>query len=230
MSDAPPLRYQYGGYSDIVDAPVAPGVGEIRPGTLLALGKDGYVRPASTPPPPRSPLLSRPRTEKQDSDEYKSPRPLFEKLDRAFGKFTLDVAASATNHLVAEYLTKADDAPSLHVGTHVCWMNPPYSRGNLARFMGWALAEVQRSCPLFCCLVPAYTSESWWQKNVFIGAAAAVGEIWAEGMCFSWRSFGPLEVWTHFIDGRLSFCEGDEQEADTARYASAVIVYRKSQK
>lgn len=197
-------------------------------GQVATVGTDGLIRPAPTAP--RSPLLSRPRTEKQDSDEYKSPRPLFDKLDLAFGRFTLDVAASDSNHLLPEYLTKADDAPSLHVGTHVCWNNPPYSRGNLKRFLRWAQGEVQRSSPLFCNLVPSYTSEGWWTEYVKRQGLRpiAVYETVAEDMDFVWRRFADgIEVGVHFVDGRLSFCEGEDQKADTARYASSVVIFRR---
>jgi phage N-6-adenine-methyltransferase len=181
---------------------------------------------------PRSPLLSRPRTEKQDSDEYRTPRALYDKLDRIFGPFTLDVAASQSNHLCAEYLTKEHDAPSLHVGTHRCWNNFPYSRGNPERFMGWALAEVLRSAPLFCNLGPAYTAEGWWQRHVERKGlqSMAVWEGIEEGMRFTWRSFlDDVAVGVHFIDGRVPFAEGDqpEEEAGPARYSSAVVVYRR---
>lgn len=185
----------------------------------------------------RSPLLSRPRTEKQDSDEYKTPKELFEKLNRAFGPFTLDGASSHSNHLCAEYLTKEHDAPSLHVGKHRVWLNPPYSRGNPDRFMGWALAEVKRGAPVFCCLVPAYTAEGWWREHVEREGAETIrgpDDIWSsvyEGMRFTWREFEDgIKVGVHFLAGRLAFAEGDDDKADTARFSSAVVVYRRAER
>lgn len=206
----------------------------IESGQVSTVGADGLIRPAPVGAP-RSPLLSRPRTEKQDSDEYRTPRPLFDALNRAFGPFTLDVAASDSNHLLPEYLTEEDDAPSLHVGTHVCWNNFPYSRGNPMRFMSWALAEVKRSSPLFCNLGPAYTAEGWWQLNVERPSVeeVAIRSETREAMRFTVRSFvDGIEVWVHFVDGRVAFAEEgeDPEEAGPARYSSAVVVYRRLQR
>jgi len=207
---------------------------DIDDGQLVALTERGTVVPVERlPQSTRSPLLGRPRSDKQDSDEYKTPPELFAKLDRAFGPFTLDVASTDANHLCPEYLTKEHDAPTLHVGKHRCWNNFPYSRGNPMRFTKWALEQVARSSPLFCNLGPAATAEGWWQENVERRGVkeVAIRSEWREGMRFTVRTFwDEIEVWTHFIDGRVPFAEGDQRpdEAGPARFASAVFVYRRT--
>lgn len=165
------------------------------------------------------------------SDEWSTPRPLYNRLNRAWGPFTLDVASSAKNHLCPEYLTKAMDAPRLHVGTHRCWDNPPYSRGNLARFMRWALTETVRSAPVFCNLVPHYTSEGWWQDNVAapkldLGVRLGIEEEEREGMTFVGRHWERLSIWTHALAGRVAFVEASGATGP-ARFASAIVVYER---
>lgn len=61
-----------------------------------------------------------------DSTEWTTPRDLFEELDREF-HFTLDVASTNANALVANHYTKADDGLS-KPWTGAVWCNPPYGR------------------------------------------------------------------------------------------------------
>lgn len=177
------------------------------------------------------------------SDEWSTPGDLFDRCNAAFGPFTIDAASSPANHLCPEFLTKRHDAPSLNVGAHRCWMNPPYSRGNLARFMRWALVQTVRSAPVFCCLVPAYTAEGWWIANVAsptepfespqlklpavnLGVRLGIEEDTHEGMLFIWRRWRRLSIGVHFIPGRVHFTEADGSTGP-ARYSSAVVVYQR---
>jgi phage N-6-adenine-methyltransferase len=99
------------------------------------------------------------------SDEWGTPRDLFEELDREFG-FTLDAAASSSNYKVANYYTKADDAiaQSWHTSGAV-WLNPPYSRGLLAQFFEKAHAESLAHDLTVVLIVPPRTSTAYWHDH-----------------------------------------------------------------
>src|SRR4051812_5211986 len=99
------------------------------------------------------------------SDEYRTPARVFVPLHVRY-RFTRDVAAARWNAKLPTYWTKRDNALRRRWSGRN-WMNPPYSRGNLARWMGYARTEVIRhSAELVGCLVPAYTSEGWWHDAV----------------------------------------------------------------
>lgn len=61
-----------------------------------------------------------------NTDEWPTPRYVFEKLDQEF-HFDLDVCATDTNHKVDRYFTKKTDGLKQD-WKGVCWMNPPYGR------------------------------------------------------------------------------------------------------
>lgn len=181
---------------------------------------EGFPR-LEIPPEPASP---------SESDEWSTPLDFFQMLDGMFGPFTIDATASDLNHRVATYLTKQHDTPTLHVhSSHVVWMNPPYSRGNLARFMRWALREVAGDgAHTVCCLVPAHTCEKWFQRNVLHPDPALVGvphgTAWDNE--FFWQYFAKVGIGLHFPAGRLRFVEAGGKTG-AARFSSAVVVYQR---
>ena len=69
------------------------------------------------------------------SDEWTTPRDLYDALDAEFG-FTLDAAATTKNTCSPTCLTRAENAllsrwglvPSHRAGPPVIWLNPPYSK------------------------------------------------------------------------------------------------------
>jgi len=66
------------------------------------------------------------------NDEWRTPGWLFGIAQAEFGSFDTDLAATADNALVPNYITKVEDAlsPALHwpsFGERL-WCNPPYSR------------------------------------------------------------------------------------------------------
>lgn len=60
------------------------------------------------------------------SDEWTTPRDLFEELDAEF-HFDLDAASTDENALCERHYTKEDDGLSLKWDGNV-WCNPPYGR------------------------------------------------------------------------------------------------------
>ena len=117
------------------------------------------------------------------SDEWSTPRALFDKLNAVF-RFTLDAAASDTNALCSVYFTQADDGLSQCWKHHTTWVNPPYSQ--LKAWLKKGSEEGKHTTVVM--LVPARTDTKAWQDYVIPHAS----EI-------------------HYIRGRLKF--GDSKNS-----------------
>src|SRR5882672_11382189 len=61
------------------------------------------------------------------TDEWETPQPFFDDLDKEFG-FTLDVCASEANHKCKWYFSMQDCGLARNWEHSTCWMNPPYSQ------------------------------------------------------------------------------------------------------
>ena len=96
------------------------------------------------------------------SDEWETPKELFNKLDKEF-HFNGDMAATSENRLCAHYCTRESDAlkydwvvPSL---TNVFFLNPPYSQ--IGSFIKKAYEESQKGATVVC-LIPSRTDTKYW--------------------------------------------------------------------
>lgn len=132
------------------------------------------------------------------SSEWETPPALFNTLHSRY-KFTVDAAASDTNHLLPRYRTIGDNCGLFKRwdGERV-WLNPPYGRA-IAPWINKCCDE-RHSATLIAALVPAYTDTSW-----FHDALATCSAMF-------------------FIRGRLSFLENGIV-TQPARFPSAVIVW-----
>lgn len=85
--------------------------------------------------------------------------------------FSLDAAASELNHKHELYLTKEDDALTVdwkdYIQTHTgqtefasVWINPPYSRGMIKRFIDKAISQSEQGLSSVL-LVPCTPEASW---------------------------------------------------------------------
>ena len=97
------------------------------------------------------------------SQEWTTPRDLFEKLNARFS-FTCDVAATAENALFPQFFTREDDGLS-QKWTGRCWMNPPYGR-NIRAWVEKAFTASTFSGALVVGLLPVRTDTEWWQLYV----------------------------------------------------------------
>jgi phage N-6-adenine-methyltransferase len=111
---------------------------------------------------------------KPDLDELRTPVDLWECLNKRY-RFVVDLAASDQYHLCPTYFTKAKSGlEHRHLWPkdgRWCWLNPPYSRGNLYRWIE-AVAQEANIGAHVVTLVPAYTADSWFSEFVFDGADA----------------------------------------------------------
>jgi len=95
---------------------------------------------------------------------------VFAALNSEFN-FSLDAAASDKNHLVANYLTKEDNALNIdwsncmdeykHINNNKnVFLNPPYGRGFIRKFMNKAIEEKTKGVTTVM-LVPATLDAQW---------------------------------------------------------------------
>lgn len=94
-----------------------------------------------------------------ETDSLETPRPLITAIEQKLGiKFDLDVASTDQNKICARRLSDGLlEAWSGHV-----WCNPPYSRGNIEKWVDRALE--QKAPETITLLLPANTSADWFKQ------------------------------------------------------------------
>lgn len=162
-----------------------------------------------------------------NSDEWRTPDRLFHACSHHYGPFDVDAFAARWNAWCPKYFTKRNSALKKRWRGRV-WANPPYSRGNLMKCVSYARDQVRAGCELVCDLVPAYTSERWWQQHV-MGWAMPFGPrsevIERDGIGRGFRMWWPkFSIEVQFVDGRLRF-RHESGVQDSARHPSAVVVF-----
>lgn len=104
-----------------------------------------------------------------ESDEWSTPRPLFDELSVEVGGFVFDLAASKENARCSSYLTKDDDALRVHwhllAPSRWLWLNPPFSKPNLPNFTDALVENVKRGA-LVGGVLPNSTSSTWFLRNL----------------------------------------------------------------
>lgn len=101
------------------------------------------------------------------NDEWRTPRDLFERLDREFD-LEWDAACDSQNCLPMNgCFEHGDDSLKLNWSEHAhsIWLNPPYSRGNIEPFMEKAAEQFQLGCHIVC-LIRMDPSTQWFQEYV----------------------------------------------------------------
>lgn len=96
------------------------------------------------------------------SDEWATPRDLFDKLDDMF-HFTLDPCATDENHLCKKYYTIKDDGLKQDWSKDTAFVNPPYSKVKL-----WIKKSCESAKEGGCvvCLIPSRTDTIMWHEYV----------------------------------------------------------------
>ena len=113
------------------------------------------------------------------TDQWATPQHFFDKCNKEYGPFTLDVCADIDNTKCPKFFSKQDDGlKQKWEGT--CWMNPPYGRG-IGKWLEKAYLSSQQGATVVC-LIPARTDTAWWHdyaikgKVVFIRGRLKFGE------------------------------------------------------
>lgn len=131
------------------------------------------------------------------SNEWTTPKAFFDKLDRIFGPFTLDPCCDGTNNLTQHYFTEQQGGLAQSWQGHTVFMNPPYSRGELKRWIQKAYEESQKKNTMVVALIPSRTDTKYWHEYVMKARHIL------------------------FVKGRIKFGDG----TNSAPFPSAVVVF-----
>lgn len=157
-----------------------------------------------------------------ESVEWGTPQDLFDAINKEWGPFTLDPAASAGNNKVEHYYTKEMDGLVHSWFWEDVFMNPPYGKEEKAckknckkkkcvtrgyhisedaPGIGAWMKKVSEDPSFAVCVIPSRTDTQWFQQYVFRRAS----EI-------------------YFIEGRLEFV-GEQGVKTTAPFPSVIAIY-----
>lgn len=99
-----------------------------------------------------------------EKDRWETPTRIFEKLDREFN-FTLDPCCELHTAKCDMFFTEEIDGLSKSwIGENV-FVNPPYSRGNIDKWVAKCLSE-SLSLSTVVALLPVSSSADWWHKYI----------------------------------------------------------------
>lgn len=99
----------------------------------------------------------------EKSIEWATPQDLFDELDMEF-RFTLDSCASKENAKCSRFYTKEEDGLTKDWTGERVFMNPPYARSSIAK---WLKKASESNAELVVCLLPARTNTSWFHDYVW---------------------------------------------------------------
>lgn len=127
---------------------------------------------------------------------WRTPKRLFNKLDRSIGGFAVDAAADSTNHLVPAWYGEGGvypDALLVERWLSPAWCNPPYGKG-LQSYLDKILEQLEMGCTIMA-LLPAYTERKWWFEKVvpYADILFLVGRVPFERPCAGCGGTGRAE-------------------------------------
>lgn len=129
--------------------------------------------------------------------DWETPQDFFNKLNEEF-KFTLDGAASPHNAKCEKYHTEETNSLVQDWEGEIVWLNPPYGRVLLPKFVKKAYEEGQKANTTVVMLIPARTDTRYFHDHIL----------------------GKAEI--RFLKGRLKFVGAK----DAAPFPSMVVVFR----
>ncbi len=135
----------------------------------------------------------------RSKDDWGTPQAFFDQLDRIF-RFSLDVCAEARNTKCRDYYSRIEDGLKHSWRGHTCWMNPPYSGGQIGVWLEKARLEVALGDCVVVALVPASTDTNWYRDNI---------------------TYEPYALVLPPVWGRVTF----DKAAGPAMFANHVVVY-----
>lgn len=153
-----------------------------------------------------------------EKDEWRTPPEVFDPLNVEFA-FDIDAAATAENALCSRYFTQADDGLEQDWGSPIVkraegcgdrlvemvqkrpsvWVNPPYGRGQIVRWVRKAAESSDRATVVM--LLPVDTSTEWFHRWVW--------------------PFAELR----FLPERVRFVKPDGTRSQGAMFASMIAIY-----
>lgn len=102
-----------------------------------------------------------------ERDDWPTPQEFFDRLNEEF-RFTLDPAASHDNHKCERYFTVEDDGLKKAWENERVFLNPPYGRGVIDKWVEKSYRESRLRNALVVALLPARTDNAWWHNYVML--------------------------------------------------------------
>lgn len=130
-----------------------------------------------------------------NKDKWETPFDLFNELDAIY-HFTLDPCCEHKTAKCNKYYTEEEDGLTKDWTGEVVFCNPPYSRGNINKWMEKCAMEASKGCKIVA-LIPVSTSSRWWHEYV-------------------WKKADIV-----FIKGRLTFAGA----SNTAPFSSCLAIW-----
>lgn len=96
-------------------------------------------------------------------DLWETPTHIFAALDREF-RFTLDPCCTPESKKCPWGLTPKQDGLSVSWAGQRVYCNPPYSRGNIDKWVEKCYKESRKPNTLVVALLPVSTSANWWHR------------------------------------------------------------------
>lgn len=97
-------------------------------------------------------------------DQWETPPEIFNKLNDEF-HFTLDPCCTKKTAKCKKYFTPEDDGLAQKWDNEICFVNPPYSRGNIDQWITKCYAEGYGSATVVA-LLPVSTSADWFHDYI----------------------------------------------------------------
>ncbi len=148
-----------------------------------------------------------------DLDGTRTPPEFYEALNERY-KFVIDLFASVENTKTNQYFTRtiglgggAFDTEWPRLTSGWCWSNPPYSRGNLPKFVQKVVEQAKKGSGIVS-LIPATPGTEWFNNGILrrcdtlSGHTVDDGPI--QGYCLSMCGNGYRQEVT-FLKGRIQF-------------------------
>jgi phage N-6-adenine-methyltransferase len=101
----------------------------------------------------------------EQKDKWETPSTVFAELNGEFN-FTLDPCAEDHTAKCYKYYTEEENGLDKDWTGEVVFCNPPYSRGNIDRWMKKCYEENQKGV-IVVALIPVSTSSKWWHEYVW---------------------------------------------------------------
>lgn len=98
------------------------------------------------------------------NDNLETPKGFFNKIDEKYN-FSLDPCCTSENAKCKKYYTKKDNGLKQSWEGERVFCNPPYSRGNIIKWLKKAYEEVEiNGCELAVVLIPGNTATKYFHK------------------------------------------------------------------
>lgn len=101
-----------------------------------------------------------------NKDLWQTPDEIFQPLNAEFG-FTVDPCCTVNTAKCRKFFTPDDNGLLQDWGGQIAFVNPPYSRGNIDKWVRKCYEESLKPGTIVVALLPVSTSANWWHDWVW---------------------------------------------------------------